>query len=55
VLGRIGGRESAEFLARYRKVRWWKPRKLQEELRDAALLAIEAIKRRLADAGRAKR
>ena len=55
VLGRIGGRESAEFLARYRKTRWWKPRKLQEELRDAALVAIEAIKRRLADAGRAKR
>lgn len=55
VLGKIGGRESAEFLARYTKVRWWKPRKLQEELRDAALAAIEAIKGRRADAGRAGR
>ena len=55
VLGKIGGRETAEFLARYTTIRWWKPRKLQEELRDAALVAIEAIKRRLADAGGAKR
>jgi HEAT repeat protein len=55
VLGKIGGRESAEFLARYTKIRWWKPRKLQEELRAAALVAIEAIKGRRVDAGRAKR
>ncbi len=55
VLGAIGGRESAEFLARYTKIRWWKPRKLQEELRDAARGAIAAINRRLADAGREKR
>ena len=55
VLGKIGGRESAEFLVRYTKVRWWKPRKLQEELRAAALTAIESIKGRRADAGRAKR
>jgi HEAT repeat protein len=54
VLGKIGGRESAEFLARYTKVRWWKSRKLQEELRSAALDAIESIKGRRADAGRAK-
>ncbi len=55
VLGQIGGGESAEFLARYTRVRWWKPRKLQEELRDAALVAIKAINRRLADAGKAER
>jgi hypothetical protein len=55
VLGKIGGRETAEFLARYTRIRWWKPRKLQEELRAAALVAIEAIKGRRADAGRAKR
>jgi len=52
VLGRIGGRESLEFLARYTNIRWWKPRKLQEELRAAALPAMEEIKRRRADAGR---
>ncbi len=55
VLGRIGGGESAEFLARYTRVRWWKPRKLQEKLRAAALSAIEAINRRRADAGKTKR
>ena len=55
VLGKIGGRETAEFLARYTKVRWWKPRKLQEELQAAAFAAIEEIKGRRADAGRAKR
>jgi HEAT repeat protein len=55
VLGKIGGREASEFLARYTKVRWWKPRKLQEELRTTALAAIESIKGRRADAGRAKR
>jgi HEAT repeat protein len=55
VLGKIGGRESAEFLARYTKIRWWKPRQLQEELRDEALAAIQAIRGRRADAGRAKR
>jgi HEAT repeat protein len=55
VLGKIGGRETAEFLARYTRVRWWKPRKLQNELRTAALGAIEEINRRLADAGRAER
>ncbi|OGW33472.1 MAG: hypothetical protein A2X58_07610 [Nitrospirae bacterium GWC2_56_14] len=55
VLGKIGGRETAEFLARYTRVRWWKPRKLQDELRTAALGAIEEINRRLADAGRAER
>ncbi len=55
VLGRIGGGESAEFLARYTRVRWWKPRKLQEELRAAARSAIEAINRRRADAGKTKR
>jgi HEAT repeat protein len=55
VLGKIGGRESAEFLARYTRVRWWRPRLLQEELRDAALAAIDEIRGRRADAGRVKR
>jgi len=55
VLGKIGGRESAEFLARYTKMSWWKSRKLQEELRAAALVAMQSIKGRLADAGRSKR
>lgn len=54
VLGKIGGSESMEFLARYTSIRWWKPRKRQKELKAAALAAIEAIKRRRADAGRAK-
>ncbi len=29
VLGKIGGRDAAEFLKRYARIRWWKPRKLQ--------------------------
>jgi HEAT repeat protein len=55
-LGKIGGRDAAEFLKRYIGIRWWKPRQLQQELRASALWSIEAInKRRQGDAGRAKR
>jgi len=54
-LGKIGTREAGQFLERYTRIRWWKPRKLQVELRAAALEAIESIKRRKADDGRTKR
>jgi len=54
-LGKIGTREAGQFLERYTRIRWWKPRKLQAELRAAALEAIEAIKRRKVDDGRTKR
>jgi HEAT repeat protein len=46
-LGKIGGRDAGEFLKGLTPVRWWKPRKLQVERRDAALRAIEEITRRL--------
>ncbi len=46
VLGRIGGTDAGEYLKRYTGIRWWKSRKLQEELRAAALYAIREIKRR---------
>jgi hypothetical protein len=55
VLGRIGGRDAAEFLKRYDRIRWWKPRRLQHELRDAAGRARAHIERRTADGGRAQR
>ncbi len=45
-LGKIGGRDTAEFLKKYNHTRWWKSRKLQEELRAAALYAIGEITRR---------
>lgn len=48
VLGKIGGRDAAEFLKRYGHIRWWKPRKLQRELRDAADRARAHIERRTA-------
>ncbi len=48
-LGRIGNRSSAEFLARYDRIRWWKPRKIQVDLREAALRAREEIERREAN------
>jgi HEAT repeat protein len=49
-LGKIGGRDAADFLQRYSRIRWWKPRKLQMELREASRQAIEEITRRKADA-----
>jgi len=45
-IGKIGGRDAAEFLKAYTVVRWWKPRKLQVERRNAASRAIEEIMRR---------
>lgn len=45
-LGKIGGRDTEEFLKKYTRIRWWKSRKLQEELRAAALSAIKEITRR---------
>ncbi len=54
-LGKIGGREAMEFLKIYSIIRWWKPRKLQKELKGAAEQAIEEITRRQGDGGRTKR
>jgi hypothetical protein len=54
-LAKIGGTDAREFLVRYDRIRWWKPRKLQVELRAAALHAMEEIKRREGYGGRAKR
>ena len=52
-IGRIGGTGSSGFLRKYTKVKWWRPRKPQEELSIAARQAIDAIERRRKDAGRA--
>lgn len=54
-LGRIGGREAEELLKVYMRIRWWKPRKLQRECRDAAQQAMQDITRRLGDGGRTGR
>ncbi len=54
-LGKIGGRDAADLLKGYTRVRWWKSRALQVERRNAALQAIEEISRRKADGGQAKR
>ncbi len=51
-LGKIGGREATEFLKRYSITRWWKPRKLQQELKAAAKHAGDEIERRQGDGGR---
>jgi len=52
-VGMIGGASAAEFLKGYTRVKWWKPRKLQEERRDAAKRAMHDIARRTGDGGRA--
>jgi HEAT repeat protein len=52
VLGKIGDQESAMFLERYLRRRWWKSRTLQEGPRAAASTAIEEIQRRKSDARR---
>ncbi len=54
-LAKIGGPDAGEFLARYNRIRWWKPRKLQLELRAVAQRAMDEIKRREGDGGRATR
>ena len=54
-LGAVGGSDEIEFLHGYTRVRWWRSRKLQKELRAAAFGAIAKIKRRQADGRIAKR
>lgn len=54
-LGKIGGWEAAEALKPYTKIRWWKPRNLQTELKEAALRSIEEITRRDAHGRRSER
>lgn len=52
-LGKMGGKDAVEFLKRYTKVKWWKSRKLQDELKAAAQRSTDEIgRRRKADAGR---
>ncbi|HPD56338.1 MAG TPA: HEAT repeat domain-containing protein [Smithellaceae bacterium] len=51
VLGNIGGRQARDYLKKYTKVRWWRPRKLQEELKTAAQRAIKEISWRMGDGG----
>jgi len=54
-LAKIGGQDALQFLERYNRIRWWKPKKLQHEFRDAAHWASSEIKRRMGDGGRAGR
>ena len=50
-LGRIGDENAAVFLQRYMKLRWWRSRKLQEELRTTALASVDLIQRRQGNVG----
>jgi HEAT repeat protein len=54
-LGKTGGADAGEFLKGYTRVKWWRSRTLQLELRAAALQAMEEIERRRVDGGRATR
>ncbi len=54
-LGKIGGRDAATFLGGYLRIRWWKSRKLQRELSDAARRSIDEITGRTGDGGRTAR
>jgi hypothetical protein len=54
-LGAIGGRDEREFLRRYTRIRWWRSRTLQGELRTAAITAMAKIRRRQSDGGSANR
>ena len=54
-LGKVGNPAAGEFLKRYKRVRWWKSRQLQVELRVAAQRAMDEIKRRHVDGGPGKR
>jgi HEAT repeat protein len=49
-LGKTGGLKAARFLEKLTRVRWWKARKPQEELRAVARKAIKEIERRFGDA-----
>jgi len=51
-LEKIGDQDTVDFLNRYTRIRWWRSRKPQEELRTVAVAAIESIGRRLGDVGR---
>jgi hypothetical protein len=48
-LEKIGDRETADFLRRYTRIKWWKSRKPQVELRTVAVAAIETIERKHGD------
>ena len=50
-LGKMGDSEVISFLRRYLRIRWWRTRKLQVELRDAAQAAIGEIERRRGHGG----
>jgi HEAT repeat protein len=50
-IGRVGSPRAAAFLKRYDRIRWWRSRKLQETLRDAAQQSAEEIMRRTGDGG----
>ena len=54
-LGKVGSPAAEAFLKRYNRVRWWKSRQLQVELRVAAQRAMDEIKRRQVDGGPGKR
>jgi HEAT repeat protein len=47
IVGKLGGRDAYSFLERYDRIRWWKARRPQEEVRAAAIEAREEIMRRL--------
>ena len=51
-LEKIGDLETIEFLRkRYSRIKWWRSRKPQEEVRSVAVAAIEGIQRRHVDVG----
>ncbi len=54
-LGKTGGADAEEFLKRYERIKWWRSRTLQLELRSASQRAMEEIERRRGDGGRATR
>jgi hypothetical protein len=54
-LGKVGGPPAEDVLKGFTRVRWWKPRKLQVELRAAARRSMTEITRRQADGGSEKR
>ncbi|MDH4163555.1 MAG: HEAT repeat domain-containing protein [Nitrospirota bacterium] len=49
-LARIGDRDTQQFLQQYQKVRWWRSRKPQEQLRATSAAAINEIQRRSGNA-----
>ncbi len=53
-LGKTGGSEAAVMLQRYPRMRWWKSRSLQRELRQAASKSVEQIMRRQRNGGQSQ-